>query len=214
MLYVLKNGIPWNAMPGEFGCSTTIHSKFMRWSRCGLFDKLIKKIRHYYRAHNPNNSWYAVDTSLHKAPFSQFGGRNPVDRGRRGIKSVVMVHHEGAPLFIDISAAHTHDSRLLPSLLQFLKTSKKARILAADAAFDSKKLASICAKKNIALLAANNPRKSRITYKYRPYRRWIIERTFGWFSWFRGLKPCRSKSYISCMSLFQISATIIIARML
>jgi len=70
-----------------------------------------------------------------------------VDRGRCGIKSVVMVDNKRAPLFIDISAANTHDSRLLPPLLQSLKTSKKARILAADT----------------ALLAANNPRKSRIT---------------------------------------------------
>jgi len=29
MLYVLKNGIPWHAMPDTFGCVTTIHSTFM-----------------------------------------------------------------------------------------------------------------------------------------------------------------------------------------
>ena len=72
MLYVLKNGIPWHAMPEEFGCPTTIHSKFMRWSKCVLFDKLTKIIRSCHRSHNPNNTWYAVDTSLHKAPFSQY----------------------------------------------------------------------------------------------------------------------------------------------
>jgi len=65
MLYVLKNGIPWNAMPDEFGCATTIHGKCMRWSRCGLFDKLINKFRTYYRSHNPNNTWCAINTSLH-----------------------------------------------------------------------------------------------------------------------------------------------------
>jgi len=77
-----------------------------------IIEKLKNMVRSHYRSHNPNNIWYAVDTSLHKAPFSQFGGRNPVDRGRCGIKSVVMVDHEKAPLFIDISAANTHDLRL------------------------------------------------------------------------------------------------------
>mgnify|MGYP002338731184 CR=1 FL=1 len=43
MLYVLKNGIPWYALLREFGCPTTVYSKFMRWLRCGLFDKLLKK---------------------------------------------------------------------------------------------------------------------------------------------------------------------------
>ena len=82
MLYVLKNGIPWHSMPQEFGSPTTIHSKFMRWSRNGLFDKLIKEMRSYYRGRNPKNIWYAVDTSFHKASFSRFARRNPTDRGR------------------------------------------------------------------------------------------------------------------------------------
>lgn len=177
MLYVLKNGISWHEMPDTFGCPTTIHSKFMRWSRCGLFDKLMKTVRAYYRSHNPNNRWYAIDTSLHKASFAKFGGRNPVDRGRRGIKSVVMVDYKGAPLFLDISAANIHDSRLFPHLLSRLRTSHKARIIAADAAFDSKRLQAHCARKNIALLSATNPRRNKITSKYQPSYRWIIERT-------------------------------------
>jgi len=128
MLYVLNNGIPWHAMPQEFGCPTTVHSKFMRWCRRGLFEKLLKEIRSYYRGRRPKNSWYAIDTSFHKASFSRCAGRNPTDRGRQGIKSVVMVDHEGAPLFVDIAAANVHDSQLLKPILSSLKTSHKARI--------------------------------------------------------------------------------------
>jgi len=39
------------------------------------------------------------------------GGRNPVDRGRRGVKSIVIVDNKGIPIFIrDVVAAHIHDS--------------------------------------------------------------------------------------------------------
>ena len=100
----------------------------MRWCRRGLFDKLLKEIRSYYRGRRPKNSWYAIDTSFHKASFSRCAGRNPTDRGRQGIKSVVMVDHEGAPLFVDIAAANVHDSQLLKPILSSLKTSHKARI--------------------------------------------------------------------------------------
>jgi len=162
----------------------------------------------------PNNTWYAIDTSLHKDSFSQFGGRNPVDRGKRGVKSIVMADYKGVPIFIDVAAANIHDSQLLPHVVSRLRTSHRARILAAAAAFDSTKLKPLCARKNIALLSATNPRRNSFAWKYQPPHRWIIERTFGWLSWFRGLKPCRSKSYISCVSLFQIAATIIIGRML
>jgi len=52
-----------------------------------------------------------------KASFAGFGGRNPVDRGRRGVKSIVIVDNKGAYIFIDLAAAHIHDSQLLSYLL-------------------------------------------------------------------------------------------------
>lgn len=214
MLYVLKNGVPWHSLPQKFGSPTTVHGKFMRWSRRGLFDKLLKEMRAYYRGRYPKNSWYAIDTSFHKASFSRFAGRNPTDRGRQGIKSIVIVDHKGAPLFVDIAAANIHDSQLLDPILSSFRTSQKARILAGDAAFDSRRLRRICAQKNIALLTPSNPRRNSSNSDYRPYRRWVIERTFGWLSWLRGIKPCRSKTYISCLSLFQIAVTTIIGRLI
>jgi len=123
-------------------------------------------------------AFMACDARLRKASFSEFGGRNPVDRDKRGVKSIVIVDGKGAQIFIDVAASYIHDSRLLRYLLSRLRNSHRARIRAADAAFDSKKLKAYCERKNIVLLSAINPRKNRHISKYQPFPRWIIEKTF------------------------------------
>ena len=40
ILYVLSTGIPWHALPREFGAPTTIHGRFRTWQRDGVFTRL------------------------------------------------------------------------------------------------------------------------------------------------------------------------------
>jgi putative transposase len=40
ILYVLGSGIPWHALPREFGAPTTIHGRFRAWQREGVFARL------------------------------------------------------------------------------------------------------------------------------------------------------------------------------
>lgn len=128
----------------------------MKWSRTGIFEKLLIKAREYYRRRNSKNNWYAFDTISRKAPFAKFGGKNPTDRAKRGIKHVVMVDRKGAPLFVDVAPANRHDAKLLKSITNQMRKSKQIRILAADSAFDVEKLRSEYKAKNIALVAVPN----------------------------------------------------------
>ncbi|NRB21268.1 transposase, partial [Candidatus Dependentiae bacterium] len=41
MIFVLKTGIQWHNLPEKYGCSSTVHGKFMRWCRLGIFQKMI-----------------------------------------------------------------------------------------------------------------------------------------------------------------------------
>jgi putative transposase len=40
ILYVLKTGIPWRALPRCFGPATTLHDWFQEWAAEGVFDRL------------------------------------------------------------------------------------------------------------------------------------------------------------------------------
>ena len=37
IVYVLRTGIQWNALPRELGASSTIHDRFQEWEKAGVF---------------------------------------------------------------------------------------------------------------------------------------------------------------------------------
>ena len=213
IFFVLQTGIQWHNLPEKYGRPSTVHGKFMKWCRAGIFEKILVKAREYYRKRNSKNMWYAFDTIIKKGPFAEFGGANPTDRSKRGIKHMVLVDRRGAPLFVNVAPANRHDSKLLAPVVKKLRKSKKVRIIAADSAFDVDHLRSICADKQIALLAATNPRRNKNKRNYKPNNRWIVERTLGWFSWYRGLKICWAKKLISHLSFLQIASAIQLFKM-
>jgi putative transposase len=40
MIYVLRTGIQWNALPRELGASSTDHECFQEWVRASFFERL------------------------------------------------------------------------------------------------------------------------------------------------------------------------------
>jgi putative transposase len=207
IFYVLYTGCQWNRIPKEYGCKSTVHGKFMKWCRMGLFKKLMLIAREHYHKHHPESNWHAIDTVLKKAPFANFAGKNPTDRGKNGIKEAILVDRKGAPLFLHVTSANVHDSKLLDPIIQQMPESKDIRIIAADSAFDAKKLYASCKAKNIALVASINPRRKKEAHVFHAPYRWIIEQTFGILSWFRGLKSCWSKTIQTRAALLELACS-------
>ena len=42
--YVLRNGLRWKDAPREYGPSKTLYNRFVRWSRMGIFAKILQKL--------------------------------------------------------------------------------------------------------------------------------------------------------------------------
>jgi putative transposase len=40
VVYVLRTGIQWNALPRDMGASSTVHARFQEWARAGFFGRL------------------------------------------------------------------------------------------------------------------------------------------------------------------------------
>ena len=213
IIYILYSGAKWSLLPEKYGCYTTVHGKFMLWSRSGVFRKIIVKAREYYRRRNSKNNWHAFDTISRKAPFAKFGGKSSTDRAKQGIKHSVLVDRKGAPLFVDVAPGNRHDAKLLDSITKQMRKSNQLRILAADSAFDAARLRSICKEKNIALIAAPNKRRNQSKYIFQVLNRWIVEQTFGILSWIRGLKICWAKTYESALSFLQIACSLRLFKM-
>ena len=73
ILYVLRTGCQWKAVPKEFGSGSTCHKRFQEWERSGLFQQLWAKLLERYD-HLRGIQWrfQSLDSVTVKAPL---GGR-------------------------------------------------------------------------------------------------------------------------------------------
>jgi putative transposase len=42
ILFVLRTGIQWNALPRSLGAYSTVHDRFQEWQRMGVSEQLMK----------------------------------------------------------------------------------------------------------------------------------------------------------------------------
>jgi len=216
IFFVLRSGVQWRNLPDLYGPPSTIHGKFRRWVKAGVFDEIMKIATQAYKRNALHDDhWLAVDTSHSKAPFADWSGNNPTDRCKRGVKKIVVTNRYGAPLAVCAGASNIHDSRLLKPAIDALGSNKEQhlRVLAADSAFDAKALRRYCKRKRLLLVASTNVRRRKNVQKFYVKGRWVIERTFGWLAWYRGLKICWSKMLESFVAFLQLAASLQLFRM-
>lgn len=85
IVYVLRTGIQWKALPKEFGSSSSVHRYFQKWEDAGFFRKLWKKgLAEYDEMAGIAWSWQSIDGAMTKAPTAkETVGPNPTDRGKK-----------------------------------------------------------------------------------------------------------------------------------
>ena len=86
IVYVLRTGIQWKAIPKEkFGASSSIHGYFREWLQQGFFFKLWEKgLMEYDEMEGIAWEWQSIDGATVKAPLAQESvGSNPTDRGKK-----------------------------------------------------------------------------------------------------------------------------------
>ena len=88
IIFVLRTGIQWKALPREFGSSSSVHAYFRKWAEAGFFLKLWKKgLAEYDEMEGIAWRWQSIDGSMGKAPLARESvGPNPTDRGKNGDK--------------------------------------------------------------------------------------------------------------------------------
>jgi transposase len=86
IVYVLRTGIQWKALPKEiYGSSSSIHKYFLAWLEAGVFVKLWQAgLAEFDEMEGIDWSWQSLDSSTVKAPLAQEAvGGNPTDRGKK-----------------------------------------------------------------------------------------------------------------------------------
>ena len=83
IVYVLRTGCQWKALPKSFGSASSIHQHFQRWRQAGFFLALWRSgLAEYDELEGIAWAWQSVDGTQGKAPLAQDAvGNNPTDRG-------------------------------------------------------------------------------------------------------------------------------------
>ena len=85
IVYVLRTGCQWQALPREFGSASAVHAHFQRWRAAGFFGHLWRAgLAEYDEMEGIAWEWQSVDGTQGKAPLAQEAvGPNPTDRGKK-----------------------------------------------------------------------------------------------------------------------------------
>jgi putative transposase len=199
MIYVLRTGIQWNALPREMGASSTVHDRYQEWERLGFFEELWRAgILKYDELEGIEWEWQAIDGVMTKAPLGRGAtGKNPTDRAKMGTKRSMLTDGAGIPLAVAVEGANRHDSRLLVATLEGLVVARPApegeedspeQHLCLDAAYDSEpvrqELEARSYEPHISP-AEEKKRSERKRARQHPggrARRWVVERTHSWLN--------------------------------
>lgn len=205
IVYVLRTGIQWNALPRELGASSTVYDRFRFWEALGFFQRLWQaELQHYDELVGIAWDWQSVDSSTVKAPFAQAAvGPAPTDHGKQGTKRSVLCDRRGLPLALSIEGANRHESKLLFPTLDALGLDRPEPTVAApqnvclDAAYDYDSIYGEVYERGYEPHVRLNPHYHKW---YQPSqdtanslepsktpRRWVVERLFSWLNRWRRL---------------------------
>lgn len=206
MVYVLRTGIQWNALPREMGASSTVHERFQEWEREGFFERLWEaELVEYDELEGIEWEWQSMDGVMTKAPLGASGiearGPNPTDRAKMGVKRSMLTDGSGIPLAIAVDGANRPDSKLLVATLDGLVVARPVvedeewckqqcdQHLCLDAGYDSEAVRKEVEGRGYE--AHIRPRnKGREEGSHHPggrARRWVVKRTHSWLNHSRRL---------------------------
>jgi putative transposase len=84
IVYVLRTGIQWNALPREVGASSTVHDRFQAWERAGFFKAVWQAgLSEYDELVGIKSGMASCGRSDDESPFRRRRDRSQPDRSRQ-----------------------------------------------------------------------------------------------------------------------------------
>ena len=184
----LRVGGAWRALPAGFPPWRTVYGWFRRWVERGLFAHLMRALarqqrRRCGRHHAPRLA--IIDTQSVKC----IGVRGPrgYDGAKKlvGRKRVMLVDAGGHILALAVVPANVQDRDTLPALDDGKVMWPSLRLALLDGAFTAERCQEWCQGHGMRHRVVEKQPDQRGFVVLE--RRWVVERTFGWFSHWGGL---------------------------
>jgi putative transposase len=196
LLYLVKTGCQWRMLPGGFAPWQTVYYYFRKWGRQGLVGRLLSVARRKAREEaNREAEPSALIIDCQSVPITRTGGCSGFDAYKKvkGRKRHVVVDTQGWTWAVEVHAANEHESQRAIQLLEAAKKeSDRLEVVFADKAYrgDLEDELAETLGLRLEITESDESESDEPGFAVEP-KRWIIERTFGWFGGWRRL----SKEY-------------------
>lgn len=188
ILYVARTGCQWRLIPHDLPHWKTVYTYFVRWHDAGVFETINDQLRVKVRVNagrNPEPSAGIIDSQSVKIVanigYSGFDGAKKVN----GRKRHIVVDTLGLLLEVVVHEANLSDRVSAETVLAKVRVQfKHIKTIFADQGYTGKLIALVETTLNMTIIIIK--RNEIRVFKILP-RRWVVERTFGWFGFYRRL---------------------------
>lgn len=218
IIYQMRTGCPWNALPGQFGDDSSVHRPFLRWVGLGVLDRVwAMLVESCEDLDGLDWQWQAADAAMGKARWG--GSDRPQSDGpcENGVKRSLLVEADGGPLAVVIAVANVHDTTLLAATLDAVVVERpepagdSPQHLCLDKGYDNPTGRQAVEDRQY------RPRIRRIgeekldarKRKRYPARRWVVERSLGWLGKCRAILVRYAKRSCVYLGLIKLACILL-----
>ena len=194
LVQVLVFGCAYERIADESCSATTLRRRRDEWIEAGVMAQLRElALEAYDKLIGLQLSDVAVDCCITKAPCGgEKAGRNPVDRGKQGIKRSALVDANGIPLGATAAPANRHDSPLLDETLDALAVLgelPEQMSVHLDRGYDSRITREKLTDRGLLGVISEKGKPAPL----QAAKRWVVERTNSWHNAHKKLVWCTER---------------------
>lgn len=217
MFWLLRTGAQWRNLDKRFPRWTAVYYYFYRWSRDGTLEKVNQSLVAFERGlweKEREPSLLVVDSQSIKAvPFTSQDKGLDAHKKINGRKRHILVDTLGLIHQAHVSGAHCHDGTEGKRLLKKFMRHSVGRVkkIIADRGYRGR-FARYATEQMQVTVQITKPPAHTTGFQLIP-KRWVVERTFAWTTFFRRLSKDYEKTKESSAAMLDLmNSWIIISR--